>query len=243
MGLSVVTTSDLFRGIGPEDLGRIALLFTERRYPRGRAIFTRGDAGNALFIVKEGLVKLVSHSGRGTETILHLLPPGAVFGELLFSEDNRAFTAIAGKDSLVSVLPKEALARLLSSMPGLSMNFIRMLSRRLAKFETEHAGFAHTWSYHRLAMTLLRLGEEQGIGTVRGTDIALRLTHEELANLIGTTRETVTTQMGRFLRMGMIRREGRTILLDVPVLEMFLRNGRIPGKSDGTAKRRRPSKR
>ena len=223
MGLSVFTANDLFRGMEEADKNRIIPLFTERRFPGGGTVFERGDSGDALFIVKEGLVKLVSHSGRGTETILHLLPPGSIFGEILFSEEKRAFTALAGKKSVVAGLPKETLARLLSTIPAFSVNFIRILSQRLAKVEKEHAGFGHTWSYHRLAKTLLLLAEEHGFKTPKGTTIAVRLTHEELANLIGTTRETVTTQLGRFRRMGMVRREGKFLLVNAVRLARFVR--------------------
>lgn len=214
MALSVVTTTDLFQGIPPADQERIVRLFAERKYPKGATIFERGDPGEAVYIVKKGTVKLASHSGRGTETILHLLPPGAVFGEILLSEHNRAFTALAETDAEVSVLPKHILVQLLATVPAFSMNFIRLLSRRLAKVETEFAGFGHTWSYHRLAKVLLALGAEHGVKTPKGTALSLRITHEELANLIGTTRETVSTQMSRFRRTGLIRREGKTLLLN-----------------------------
>ena len=214
MALSVVTQTDLFQGIAQPDLEGIVRLFTERKYPKGATIFERGDSGEALYIVKEGLVKLASHSGQGTETILHLLPAGAIFGEILFSEERRAFTALAETDALVSVLPKQTFVRLLLTFPALSMNFIRLLSRRLAKVEMEFAGFGHTWSYHRLAKVLLQLGAEHGVKTPRGILLTLRLTHEELANLIGTTRETVSTQMGRFRRMGVLRKEGKSLLLN-----------------------------
>jgi CRP/FNR family transcriptional regulator len=229
MGLSVSSSTDLFQGIDQADLERIVHLFTERKYPKGATIFGRGDTGEALYIVKEGLVKLASHSGQGTETILHLLPPGAIFGEILLSEERRAFTALAETDSLVSVLPKHSLVHLLSTVPAFSMNFIRLLSQRLAKVEMEFAGFGHTWSYHRLAKVLLKLGAEHGVKTPKGILLTLRLTHEELANLIGTTRETVTTQLGRFRRMGLIRREGKSLLLDVSRLAKLTREEEPPG--------------
>ncbi len=89
MALSVVTITDLFQGIAQADMEGIARLFTERKYSKGATIFERGDRGDALYVVKEGLVKLASHSGRGTVTILHLLPPGAIFGEILLSEERR----------------------------------------------------------------------------------------------------------------------------------------------------------
>ncbi|MBP2677545.1 MAG: transcriptional regulator, Crp/Fnr family [Deltaproteobacteria bacterium] len=228
MALSVITQSDLFEGIAQPDLERIVRLFTERKYLKGATIFGRGDSGEALYIVKEGLVKLASHSGEGTETILHLLPAGAIFGEILLSEERRAFTALAETDALVSVLPKQTLVQLLSTFPAFSMNFIRLLSRRLAKVEMEFAGFGHTWSYHRLAKVLLTLGAEHGVKTPKGILLTLRLTHEELANLIGTTRETVSTQMGRFRRMGLIRREGKSLLLNVSRLAKLTREEEPP---------------
>jgi CRP/FNR family transcriptional regulator len=224
MGLSVLTTTDLFRGVSPADMERIGGFLAERKYRKGTTVFARGDPGDALYIVKEGLVKLVAHSGRGTETILHILPPGSLFGELLLSEENREFTAIADTDAAVAVLPKENLSRLLSTVPAFSINFIRLLSRRLAKVEREFAGFGHTWSYHRLAGILLELAREHGIDSAGGTVLPLRLTHEVLANLIGTTRETVTTQMGRFRRMGLVRRVGKGLALNVPRLERFLKS-------------------
>ena len=229
MGLSVVKETDLFRGIAQADLERIVHLFAERKYPKGATIYERGDPGDSLYFVKEGLVKLASLSGRGTETILHLLPPGAIFGELILSEEKRAFTAVAGTDATVSVLPKERLVGLLSDVPAFAMNFIRLLSHRLSKVEIEHAGFGHTWSYHRLARVLLKLGEEHGVRNSHGTAISLHLTHEELANLIGTTRETVSTQMGRFRRMGWVRREGRTLVLNVAKLRKVTREADSAG--------------
>ena len=241
MALSVITTNDLFRGMEPADVERVVRLLSDRKYPRGGTIFARGDSGDALFVVKEGIVKLVSLSGRGTETILHILPPGAIFGEILFSEDRRAFSAHAEKGCVVAALPKEVLAGLLSAIPAFSMNFIRLLSRRLAKVEKEYAGFGHTWSYHRLANTLLRLSEEHGIRTSGGTTLSIRLTHEELANLIGTTRETVTTQMGRFRRLGLVRREGKLLRLDVPRLLRFVREDGMSEGARAAVRNSRPS--
>lgn len=240
MALSIITTSDLFRGVRPDDLERITRLFVDRKFPRGGIVFAKGDSGDTLFIVKEGTVKLVSVSGRGAETILHILPPGAIFGEILYSEDRRAFTAVAGKNSVVAALPKQTLEQLLSAIPAFSMSFIRMLSCRLAKVEKEYAGFGHTWSYHRLAKVLLQLAEEHGVRTQRGATLSIRLTHEDLANLIGTTRETVTTQMGRFRRLGMVRREGKRLHLDVVRLVRFVQEDGVPEIGVG---RRRSSRR
>lgn len=220
--LSKLTAADLFRGASDEDAQHIARLCAERRYPQGTVIFSRDDPADFLGIVKEGLVRLVSLSDKGTETILHILKPGEIFGELLLAEEQRVFTAAAATDAVVTVVSRKNFLELLSAIPLLAANFIRLLSRRLVKVEREFAAFGHTWSYHRLAIVLLDLAREHGVNTPKGTRISLRLTHEDLAKLIGTTRETVTTQLNRLSRRGMLRREGRFIVIDRTRLLKFI---------------------
>lgn len=224
MPFSVTTAVELFQGISETDAQRVARLCTERKYRKGTTIFSKGDPSNALFIVKSGKVRILSLSDKGTETIVHILKEGAIFGELLLSEEQRAFTAVAGTDALVTVLPKGSLVELLTAIPTVSKNFVQLLSKRLAKVELEYGDFGHTWSYTRLKNVLLRLCEEHGKETPKGTLIPLRLTHEDLANLIGTTRETVTTQMIRFRRMGLVKRQDRFIVVNKPRLEEFGRS-------------------
>jgi CRP/FNR family cyclic AMP-dependent transcriptional regulator len=225
MPLTVSTAVELFRGVSEPEMEKISRFCVDRRYPAKSTIFARGDPGDSLFLLKEGLVKIGSVSEKGAETILHILKPEAIFGELLFSEERRALTAIAGTDAVVTVVSRKNLLEILRSVPAVAENLIRLLSRRLSKVEKEIADFGHTWSYSRLAMVLLELAEEHGGETPAGTRIPLRLTHEDLAKLIGTTRETVTTQLNRFRKKGLVKREGRFFLVDRKGLEAFLRSG------------------
>ena len=218
------TAVELFQGISETESQRIARLCAERMYRKGATIFSKGDPSNALFIIKTGRVRILSLSDKGTETIVHILKEGAIFGELLLSEEKRAFTTVAGTDALVTVLSKGSLVEILAAIPTVSKNFIRLLSKRLTKVEMEFGDFGHTWSYNRLAKILLQLCEEHGKETPQGIMIPLRLTHEDLANLIGTTRETVTTQMIRFRRMGLVKRQDRFLVLNKPRLEEFGRS-------------------
>ena len=224
MPLSYNTAVELFQGISEAEAQRVARLCADRKYRKGATIFSKGDLANALYIVKDGKVRILSLSDKGTETIVHILKEGAIFGELLLSEEKRSFNAVAGTDALVTVISKGSLVELLASIPTVSKNFIRLLSKRLAKVEREFGDFGHTWSYHRLSKVLLQLCEEHGKETPKGTMIPLRLTHEDLANLIGTTRETVTTQMIRFRRMGLVKRQDRFLVVNKPRLEEFGRS-------------------
>lgn len=180
-----------------------------------------------MFIVAEGLVKLVSVSNTRAETILHILKQGEIFGELFFAEERRAFDAVTGTDVVVTAIPRKSFEETLAFFPAVARNFIRLLSRRLVKVEQGFAGFGHTWSYQRLGKVLLQLGAEHGVPTPRGTLIQLRLTHEDLAKLIGTTRETVTTQVNRFKRMGLLKREGRHFVLNMELLTKFVSSANL----------------
>ena len=104
MALPFLTAGELFQGISKAEVQKISSLCSERRYPRGTSIFSESDPSDSLYIVKNGLVKLISHSEKGTETILHILRPDEIFGELLLSEEKRPFTAIAIEDALVTTI-------------------------------------------------------------------------------------------------------------------------------------------
>lgn len=222
VSLQRLSAVDLFRGVSEREARKISDLCTERPFRKGATIYGQGDLCDSLCILKSGVVKLISVSPKGSEAILQILKPGQVFGELLLSRERRAFTALAAEDSVVILISRQNLKKLLSLVPVLALNFIQMLSRRLAEVESGLAESSHTWSYHRLARVLLNLSEEYGEEVPSGTLIRLRLTHEDLANLIGTTRETVTTQLNRFSRMGLLSRRTRHFIVSKPRLNRFI---------------------
>jgi CRP-like cAMP-binding protein len=227
MPLHSLSAVELFQGIPESQAQKISHLCTEKQFPRGATIFSQGGHSDSVFILKNGLVKLISLSETGRETILHILRPYDIFGELLLSEEKRAFTAIVIEDALVVVISRERFLKLLSLTPPVALNFIRLLSKRLVKVEKGLAESSHTWSYHRLAKVLLQLSEKYGEEVPTGTLIKLRLTHEDLANLIGTTRETVTTQLNKFTRMGLLNCQARRLIVTKPRLTKFIRSGEL----------------
>lgn len=216
------TSGDLFRGLSGEEARKIRGFFIERRFPPDAAIFHEGDPADALFIVRTGLVKLVSLSERGSDSILHILRPGEIFGELVLHAEKRPFTAVAITAVTVSRLKRKDLLDLLSCVPSFARNFLGVLASRLLRVERDFADLLNAWSHHRLARELLHLAEDLGEETPAGTLIPLHLTHEDLSNLIGTARETVTIQLHKFEEMGMIRREGRRIIVNRSGLADYL---------------------
>lgn len=227
MAMPFLTVGELFQGISKAEARMISGLCSERRYPRGTSIFSKSDPSDCLCIVKSGLVKLISHSEKGTATILHFLYPDEVFGELLLSEEKRPFTAIAIEDSLVTTISRDRFTQLLTSVPTVTVNLIRLLSKRLVKVMKRLAESGHTCSYYRLAKVLHSLAEDHGVESPTGTLIPIRLAHEDLANLIGTTRQTVTTQLNKFERMGLLNRQDRQIVVDKSRLSEFIHSEEI----------------
>jgi len=221
--ISPLTEAALLGDLSARERRRIARLFEDRRYAGGSAVFVKGDPADFVCFVKSGLVKLVTESHGRRATLLHILKPGDVFGELLLAEESRPFTAVAATDATVDAISRANFLRLLATRPAVSLSFIRVLSRRLVAVERAVADFGHTWSYHRLAKVLLRLANDHGLPADAGTRIPLALTHAELANMIGTTRETVTTQLIRFKRLGLLAREGRHFVVDRRRLAEFIR--------------------
>jgi CRP/FNR family cyclic AMP-dependent transcriptional regulator len=220
--------SALLLGLTEEECGRVTRRMEEIRFLRGETIFRKDDPSDSLFALKEGLVKLVAPSGKGAGTILFILRPADLFGELLLVEERRPFNALAVTDVLAGVLSRKDLIRLLASIPRVRLNFIRILSRRLAHVEKGVAEFMHTRSYQRLAKVLLRICGEHGEETPGGLLLRLSLTHADLADMIGTTRETVTNQLKRFQRMDLVRTRGRHLVVNRRRMADYVQSGGYP---------------
>ena len=121
------------------------------------------------------------------------------------------------------VFSRKHFLEILPACPVFAANYVKLLSLRLMQVEREFAGLIHAWAFHRLAKELLHLAEDIGEDTGSGTRIALKLTHEDLANLVGVARETVTIQLRKFEEMGLIRREGRTLVVNRARLRDYVR--------------------
>lgn len=235
--------STLIEGLSTAEQTEVARRCTERTYRRGQVIFSVGDPPDALYLLRQGWVKLCLVSPEGQESIVQMFRPGDVFGEILLAVPERAFEAVALDEVRVAVLSRSQLLGLLQSVPLFGMNFIRLLSARLAEVRRDLAAFGHAAASRRLARTLLRLADREGEGTLGGvTRLPRPVTHETLANLIGTSRETVSAQMRRLARAGLLTYSGRHLLLRAARLRALLGSPSQTGRSSRPS-RRRPGRR
>jgi CRP/FNR family transcriptional regulator len=213
---------ELWEDLSPEEREQVAKFCPERRFPRGSTIFAPGDAPDALYVLLSGLVTLGHVSEDGQESILRVFGPGDVFGELFLTVSARPFLATALTACVVTVIPGKTFLHLLSTIPKIGFNFIRVLSRHLTEMALDRGQSSHKWSFQRLALTLLKLSVAHGVEGEGGAAIALPLTHQILADMIGTSRETVTRHLGRLRRQGIVRQRGRSLLIQKARLQALV---------------------
>ena len=190
---------------------------------RHKPIYSPGDAAGQFFMVGGGEVRLSRYSNDGRELTLDMRGHGEVFGENgILNDTPRGCQAVARTDALVYTLDKEPLMKALEGDPVLSLELTRYLVRQQARMENRLETIVFRSAHAKVAHVLLALGVEHGIEVEDGVLIEYPITHQELANLIAVTRETVSYAFMEFRQMGLIATHRRqTILTDVDGLTML----------------------
>ncbi|WP_093185523.1 Crp/Fnr family transcriptional regulator [Sanguibacter gelidistatuariae] len=194
---------------------------TKVELARGDVLFTEGQPGDRLYVIREGKIKLGRSSGDGRENLIAVLGPGEMFGELsLFDPGPRSLGASAVSDSVVYELGHSALVAALEENPGVAKHLLTALARRLRRTNEALADLVFSDVPGRVAKALLDLSTRFGEQVDEGIRVAHDLTQEELAQLVGASRETVNKALADFAGRGWVRREGRAVvLLDIDRLE------------------------
>ena len=202
----------------PLDESTAALLtsaLTTRAVTRGHVVFNEGDTGDRLFVVLDGKVKISRTATDGRENLLTVLGPGEMFGELsLFDPGARTATATAVTECTLASLDHDDLRPLLLQEPVVAMQLLRALAQRLRRTNEAMADLVFSDVPGRVAKALLDLAEKFGDdATDGGVRVQHDLTQEELAQLVGASRETVNKALSDFATRGWLRLEGRSVLL------------------------------
>ena len=210
----VLKRAGLFQGVDPEDVQALGEHFDIIDVSRGAIIFHEGEPGDSLYIVISGKVKLGQRSSDGRENLVAVMGPADQFGELsLFDPGPRTATAVAVTDAQLAVLPKEALHQWIAERPRLALQMLRAVARRLRRTNTMLADLIFVDVPGRVAKQLLQLA--QRFGSVEGGHLRVThdLTQEELAQLVGASRETVNKALADFAQRGWLRLEGKSVVI------------------------------
>jgi CRP/FNR family cyclic AMP-dependent transcriptional regulator len=189
----------LFHDFATEPLAELARLFTVHQYRKHQTIFREGDPSEKFYIVVSGSVAVVRVNSEGRETILSLLKANDFFGEMsIFDSVVRSAAVRTVTAAEVAMIDREEFMALLDHSPRIGRMLIIALADRLRAANQLISSTTSQDIRSRLAALLLNLVERFGEHAPNGTRIALRLTNQEMANMIGTTRETVNRTLNKF---------------------------------------------
>ncbi|MBI1722533.1 MAG: Crp/Fnr family transcriptional regulator [Gemmatimonadetes bacterium] len=206
---AVLKRVPLFTDLSEAELARFAEVTREREYPKNSVILFEDDPGDALYIVSTGQVKVVLIGEDGREVILSVLDDGDFFGEMaLIDDEPRSAHVIAMRDSHLLVLRREDFQTQLEQHPQIALKVLRVLVQRLRRADEKIGGLVLLDVNGRVAQLLLDLAEEVG-----GPKITRRLTHHTIAQMIGSSRETVSRAMRELVERGYIEVSRREITI------------------------------
>jgi CRP-like cAMP-binding protein len=210
-------SSPLFAALDDDAAHALRASMTETRLDRGEILFNEGEPGDRLYVILDGKVKLGRTSADGRENLLAVLGPGEMFGELsLFDPGPRTATATAITDLALIGLGHHDLEPWLTSRPEVAGPLLAALAKRLRRTNEAMADLVFSDVPGRVAKALLDLARKFGTPGDDGLHVAHDLTQEELAQLVGASRETVNKALADFVSRGWLRLEGRgVVLLDV----------------------------
>lgn len=216
---SVFQRVSLFSELESGELEALSRVASVRQYPAGAAILRESEPGDLFFVLLRGEVKVFIDSPDGREVVLTHLQAGDFFGEMaLFAGDVRSASVTSLADSELVVLSRADFLAVLAHDFALTKKILRTLSARLRRANDVIESLALQDVGGRLARYLLRLADESGTPPVDGYFVVHRPTHQEIANSIGATRETVTRMLKQFEDRKLIRVKGQTVWVpsDVP---------------------------
>ncbi|MEE2039761.1 MULTISPECIES: Crp/Fnr family transcriptional regulator [Nocardiopsidaceae] len=213
----VLRKAPLFEALDEEDTAALRSSVSEVRLGRGQTLFSEGDEGDRLYVILSGKVKLTRTAVDGRENLLGVLGPSEMFGELsLFDPRPRTASAVAVTDSVLAGLGHDDLRPFLSSRPHVSLQLLKALAARLRRTNDVMADLVFTDVPGRVAKALLELADKFGKEGEDGLHVHHDLTQEELAQLVGASRETVNKALAEFALRGWLRIEAKAVvLLDV----------------------------
>jgi CRP/FNR family cyclic AMP-dependent transcriptional regulator len=210
----VLRQAPLFSGLDDEAAEALETSMASSSLRRGEILFSEGDDGNQLYVVTEGKIKLGRTSPDGRENLLAILGPGQMFGELSFFDPGpRSATATAVTDVELKSLGHEALSPVLNAHPNVAHALLNQLAGRLRRTNEVVGDLVFSDVPGRVAKALLDLASRFGRRADDGIHVNHDLTQEELAQLVGASRETVNKALADFASRGWLRLEPRSVVI------------------------------
>jgi len=200
--------------LSPEQILDIESQCFSREFARGEMIYLPSDMGDSVLLLARGRVRIYHVTGEGKQAILDFMEPGELFGEVsVFNGSRRDEYAEATEKSFVVLLPQHVIQQLMLENPRVSMTLTRMFGLRVRRIERRLKSLLFRTSRERLIHLLLELAEKYGRHAPDGILIGQKISHQDMASIIGATRETVTITLGELQTEGKLTIHKRQITL------------------------------
>jgi len=210
----VLGRAPLFEALDDESAKAVRAGMVDVQLARGDRLFGEGDAGDRLYVISEGKIKLTRSASDGRENLLGVLGPGDMFGELsLFDPRPRTAAAVAVTDAHLFALGHDYLREWLTARPDVAMHLLTALAQRLRRANDVMAHLVFTDVPGRVAKALLDLADKFGEQQGAGLHVHHDLTQEELAQLVGASRETVNKALADFSARGWLQLHAKSVLI------------------------------
>jgi len=209
---------NLFQRLEPAQLQMLESMCRARRFPAGTPVYLPADQADAVLLLAEGRVKLGNFTQEGKQTILAFIEPGEIFGELTLvgSSDRptqREEYAETLEKSTILLIPADTMRQLIEENPHVSLGVTKLFGLRRMRIERRLKYLLFRSNRERLVHLLLELAEQYGRPTSGGIALGIKLSHQDLANIIGSTRETVTVVLGELQAEGLLVLGRRKIVI------------------------------
>jgi CRP-like cAMP-binding protein len=217
----LLAASPLFSQFKPDELNRLVSFLRVARHPGRRVLFRKGDPGTNMMVVLEGRVQICTHSEEGKEFVVNIINPGEVFGEIaLLDGSDRTADAVTMGPCELMILERRDVVPFLRDHPDACMRLLEVLCQKL-RWTTgvlEAALFLEGPS--RLARVLVHLASLYGQKVEDGVELRIRFSQQQLANMVGMSRESINKQLGQWRDEGIIATEdGRILIIDLEALQ------------------------
>ncbi|MCC6750709.1 MAG: Crp/Fnr family transcriptional regulator [Deltaproteobacteria bacterium] len=204
----------LFRFLSADELSALADHVTLEEARRRRVIYMSGDPGESVYFVNGGRVKISRVTPDGKELTLSYRGPGEIFGELCIVDGGpRQEMAEAMENALVTQMERPRFEEVVKTHSAVGYALSKILCQRRLELEAKMEDLVFKDVNAKLAELLLNLCEDYGVDDARGTMVAVKITHQEMANLIGSTRETVSLTLSHFKKKKLISSDGRKVII------------------------------
>lgn len=205
---------NLFGHLSDRDLQELERTCFVREYGRGEMVYLPSDHSDSVLLLAKGRIRIFHLTPEGKQAILGFVEPGEVFGELsCFQQSAREEYSETTSKSLVVLMPYHTIQHLMARSPEVSMKMTRLFGLRLKKIQRRLKSLLFRTSREKVGHLLLELAEQYGKVVADGLLITQKLSHQDMASIIGATRETVTITLGELQDEGIVSIERRLITL------------------------------